>query len=106
MYSCNICHAEVAVDHINPPKFNCACEGAKVVTSMEGWAFGRSQFGESQTNNNLSEASAIILRNTLFAIAANEFMHNKKHEVFAEDVRIKDSVSGKEFSFNLKGKSL
>ena len=103
MYNCNICGKEAIVDHINPAKLNCNCEGGKVVTSLEGALFGDSDFGEKVMNNNLSEASALILRNTLFAISANEFFLNEKESIEARDVRVKDSVTGKEFTFTLIG---
>lgn len=106
MYYCSKCNVEVSVDHINPPKFNCDCIGAKVVTSIEGHASGRSSMGETIVNNNISEASAIILKNTLFALAANEFFLNKKKEIEAKDLRVKDSETGREFSFTVTGKEI
>lgn len=106
MYTCNKCNTEVNVDHTNPPKFNCGCVDAKVVTTMEGHAYGKSQFGETVSNNNLSQASAMILKNTLFAIAANEFFLNNKKEIEAKDLRVKDSETGREFSFTITGKEI
>lgn len=106
MYYCSKCNVEVSVDHINPPKFNCECLDAKVVTSIEGHAYGKSQFGATVVNNNISEASAMILKNTLFALAANEFFLNKKKEIEAKDLRVKDSETGREFSFTITGKEV
>ncbi len=106
MYKCSICNIGVTVDHINPPQFNCDCVGAKVVTAMEGHAYGKSQFGDTVVNNNISEASAMVLKNTLFALAANEFFINKKTEIEAKDLRVKDSETGREFTFTLTGKEL
>jgi hypothetical protein len=106
MYYCSECNVEVNVDHINPPKFNCVCVGAKVVTAIEGHAYGKSHFGATVINNNISEASAMILKNTLFALAANEFFINKKKEIEAKDLRVKDSETGREFSFTLIGKEV
>lgn len=106
MYSCNKCGSEVTVDHVNPPKFNCGCVDAKVVTTVEGHASGRSSFGATVANNNISEASAMILKNTLFALAANEFFINKKKEIEAKDLRVKDSETGREFSFTIIGKEV
>lgn len=106
MYYCNQCGAEVNVDHVNPPKFNCECVGAKVIAEVEGHAFGKSSFGATVTNNNISEASAMILKNTLFALASNEFFINKKKEIEAKDLRVKDSETGREFSFTLTGKEV
>lgn len=106
MYECSICNKGVTVNHIDPPQFNCECVGAKVITKVEGHAYGKSQFGEQQVNNNLSEASAILIRNTLFALAANEFFINKKKEIEAKDLRVKDSETGREFSFTITGKEI
>lgn len=106
MYACSKCNKEVIVDHINPPVFNCGCTGATVNTFIEGHAYGSSSFGEVKTNNNLSEASALILKNTLFAIAANEFFLNKKDVIAANDLRIKDTETGREFSFTLTAKEV
>lgn len=106
MYKCNLCNKEVKVDHINPPIFSCECENRKVITSLQGWLSGESSFGEQKSNNNLSEASAIILKNSLFAISANEFFVNKKNLVEAIDIRIKDSNTGREFSFTLIGNEI
>jgi hypothetical protein len=106
MYECNICHKKATVDHVNPAKLNCECIDGKVVTNMDGHVFGRSHFGESVTNNNLSELSAMVLRNTLFSIASNEFFTNKKKEIEAKDVRVKDTETGREFSFTITGKEV
>ena len=91
---------------MNPPQFNCDCEDKKCGVSVSGHAYGRSSMGEKRMNNNLSEASAMIIRNTLFALAANEFIHNNKDEIYAENIRVKDSSTGQEFSFTLTGKKV
>jgi len=109
MYICNICEKEVAVDHVNPPKFTCECVGGKAVTKIEGHAYGVGSVNArtaSLLNNNLGEVSAMILRNTLFAISANEFMQNKKKEIHATDIVVKDSATGRSFTFTLTGKEM
>lgn len=106
LYCCSKCQREVKVDHINPPVFTCGCVDVAANAFMKGSMYGRSSFGESKTNNNISEASAMILRNTLFAIAANEFFLNKKDGIEAKDLRVKDTETGREFSFTLTGKEL
>lgn len=103
MYECLNCKTEVIVDHVNPPQFACDCEIKKCGVVVSGHAYGKGSMGEQKMNNNLSEASALIIRNTLFALAANEFIHNNKNEIYAENIRVKDSSTGKEFSFTLKG---
>lgn len=42
IYNCSVCGTQVSVDHINPPVFNCKCEGAKVIAEMEGVVSGKS----------------------------------------------------------------
>ena len=42
VYNCSVCGTNVTVDHVNPPKFNCKCEGAKVLAEMEAVASGKS----------------------------------------------------------------
>jgi hypothetical protein len=42
IYNCSICGTQVSVDHVNPPIFNCKCEGAKVIAEMEAVAVGKS----------------------------------------------------------------
>ncbi len=106
MYNCNICGEEAIVDHVNPVKLTCNCEGGKVVTSIEGHAYGKGSMNAHASNNNLSETSALILKNTLFALASHEFFGNEKSEIYANDVRVKDIRTGKEFSFNLTGKEI
>lgn len=70
---------------------------------MSANVMGRGGVGEAPSNNNFSEASAVVLRNTLFVLAANEFIHNQKDILFGNDIRIKDSVTGREFTFSISG---
>jgi hypothetical protein len=42
IYNCSICGTQVSVNHIDPPVFNCNCEGAKVIAEMEAVANGKS----------------------------------------------------------------
>ncbi len=41
-YNCSVCGKEVSVNHIDPPKFNCECEGATALAEMEAVASGKS----------------------------------------------------------------
>lgn len=70
---------------------------------MSANVVGRGGLGEAHPNNNFSEASALILRNTLFVLVANELIHNQKAKLFGNDIRIKDSVTGREFTFSITG---
>jgi hypothetical protein len=106
MYTCSNCHQEVIVDHINPVVFGCGCVGATVVASVGGHASGGSSMGINVQNNNLSDASALVLRGALFAITAEEFFNNEKSEVKAIDIRVKDSGTGREFSYTISGKPI
>jgi hypothetical protein len=74
---------------------------------MEATVTGKSSLGEApKPNNDLSESSVIVLKHSLFALAATEFFKNGKTTLFAEDVRIKDESTGREFSFTLTGKEV
>lgn len=57
-------------------------------------------------NNNLSQGSITILQHTFFALAALEFFKNGREHLFAEDIRVKDSQTGREFSFSLTAKEI
>lgn len=61
---------------------------------------------EQQKNNNLSQGSITILQHTFFALAALEFFKNGREHLYAEDIRVKDSQTGREFSFNLTAKEI
>lgn len=106
MYTCSICGRDVIVDHINTPKKTCSCVGGTILTFMKGNMYGKSSFCETKSNNNLSGYSALFLKNTLFVIASTEFFHNKKTEVHATDIRVKDTETGREFSFTITGKEI
>jgi hypothetical protein len=61
---------------------------------------------EEKANNNLSDGSVAILKHTFFSLAALEFFQNGKHELYAEDIRVKDMQTGREFSFSLTAKEV
>ena len=65
---------------------------------------GRGDLSEIKKNNNLSDSSVVILKHTFFALAAIEFFQKGKDGIFAEDIRVKDEKTGREFSFNLSAK--
>jgi hypothetical protein len=67
---------------------------------------GVSDVHEEKPNNNLSMGSATILKHTFFSLAALEFFQNGKTELYAEDIRVRDEQTGREFSFSLTAKEL
>lgn len=106
MYQCNICKVEATVDHINPAKLNCDCVDGKVVTNMEGHAYGQGSMGETIHNNNLTEQSAVFVKQMMSMVLGVEFFQEKKSEIFANEVVIEDSSSGRKFSFTLTAKEI
>ena len=62
---------------------------------------GISERKEVVKNNNLSQGSITILQHTFFALAALEFFKNGRERLYANDIRVKDSQTGREFSFSL-----
>lgn len=61
---------------------------------------------EQAKNHNLSMGSVTILQHTFFALAALEFFKNGREALFADDIRVKDSQTGREFSFSLTAKEI
>ncbi len=106
MYECNLCHAEATVDHVNPAKLNCDCEDGKVVTRIEGHAYGEGKMNESVGNNNLTDMSAAFVKQMMSMVLGVEFFQEKKSEIYAREVVIEDSSSGRKFSFTLTAKEL
>jgi len=106
MYQCNICKKEATVDHLNPPKLNCDCEGGKVVTEIDGHAYGKGSMSEKTFNNNLTQQSAMFVKQMMSMVLGVEFFQEKKTEIFANEVVIEDSSSGRKFSFTLTAKEI
>lgn len=107
MYECSVCHTPANVDHINPATLNCSCSGAKIVTKMGGHAYGRGSLNaHTEHNNNLTEQSAVFVKQMMSMVLGVEFFQEKKIEIFAKDVVIEDSTSGRKFSFTLTAKEL
>ena len=104
MYTCSICNVEVDVDHVSPPKYNCNCVGNTIHTGVGGKlkGVGGVSVVEDVKNNNLSDEGATVLKNTSFVLIALEVFRNKKDSIFAKDVTIKDSISGKEFTLSFE----
>jgi len=67
---------------------------------------GISEKKEEVKNNNLSTGSVTILKHTFFALAALEFFKNGRDHLYAEDIRVKDAQTGREFSFSLTAKEV
>ncbi len=67
---------------------------------------GLSEKPEPVKNNNLSTGSVTILKHTFFALAALEFFKNGREHLYADDIRVKDAQTGREFSFSLTAKEI
>lgn len=57
-------------------------------------------------NNNLSEESAMVVKQMMSMVLGTEFFRDNKTEVFARDIVIEDSSSNRKFSFTLTAKEL
>jgi hypothetical protein len=80
-------------------------EKKKKFAVMEATVVARGSLNEvpaAEKNNNLSTGSITILKHTFFALAALEFFKNGREHLFADDIRVKDAQTGREFSFSLK----
>ncbi len=109
MYKCNICGIEATVDHINPAKLNCNCEGGKVVAEIGGHAYGKGSLNahtEQVHNNNLTEQSAVFVKQMMSMVLGVEFFQENKKDIFANEVVIEDSTTGRKFSFTLTAKEI
>ncbi len=76
---------------------------------MEATVTGKGGVAERKEeikNNNLSAGSVTILKHTFFALAALEFFKNGREHLFADDIRVKDAQTGREFSFSLTAKEI
>lgn len=76
------------------------------VVGKGGVSERKSDVKEVVKNNNLSTASTTVLQHTFFALSAIEFFKNGREELYANDIRIKDAKTGREFSFNLTAKEV
>ncbi len=106
MYECNLCGTPAIVDHINPPKLNCGCEGGKVIAKIDGHAYGRGSLNAHTSNNNLTEQSAVFVKQMMSMVLGVEFFQENKSEIFANEVVIEDSKTGRKFSFTLTAKEI
>lgn len=107
MYTCSICKTEATVDHVNPASLNCDCDGGKVVAEINGHAYGQGSLNaHTALNNNLSEPSASFLKQMMSMIIGVEFFQEGKTEIFANEVVIEDSKTGRRFSFTLTAKEI
>lgn len=107
MYQCSICGKEAIVNHTEPAKLSCACKDGKIITRMEGHAYGKSSLNaHTAHNNNLTEHSASFIKQMMSMVLGVEFFQEKKSEIFANEVFIEDSTSGRKFSFTLTAKEI
>jgi hypothetical protein len=94
MYTCSICTKEVT------PPVKC-CEGSTIYAKMSAVASGFGGVSEPVRNNNVTEESAMVLRQMMSMVLAKEFFGEKKDSIFANDIRIKDDSTGRTFTFTL-----
>lgn len=94
MYTCSICNKEVI------PPVKC-CEGSTIYAKMSAVASGFGGVSEVKKNNNLTEESAMVLRQMMSMVLAKEFFGENKDSIFANDIRIKDYSTGRIFTFTL-----
>jgi len=94
MYRCSICNKEVT------PPVKC-CEGSTIYAKMTAVASGYGGLSEAKKNNNLTEDSAMVLRQMMSMVLAKEFFGEEKDSIFANDIRIKDDSTGRTFTFTL-----
>ena len=58
------------------------------------------------SNNNLSQQSAAFVKQMMSMVLGVEFFQENKKEIFANEVVIEDSSSGRKFSFTLTAKEI
>lgn len=61
---------------------------------------------DKKPNNNLSEESAMVIKQMMTMVLGTEFFRDGKPEVFANDIIIEDSNSHRKFSFTLTAKEV
>lgn len=104
MYTCSICGKEVIVDPTVKAK---CCEGGTVTTKLSSNLHGFGGLNEApKPNNNLSEESAMVVKQMMSMVLGTEFFRDGKTEVFANEIVIEDSSTGRRFSFTLTAKEL
>lgn len=101
MYICQTCQKEVVVNHINPPVKTCECSGG-VVAQISGTASGVGGLNVTEEpNHNLSDNSVVIMRSAMTAIIAVEFFSENKSKLFAKNIKVEDSDTGRKFEFTI-----
>lgn len=111
LYCCSACRKPAYVDHVNPPQKECICD-APIIAELDGTLEGRggikaeTEQQEELVMHNLSETGLTILRSTIFALAGMEIFGNEKPGIFANDLRVKDNGTGREFSFTFVAKEI
>lgn len=100
MYSCSICKKEVV------PPTKC-CEGGTIYCYMSATASGEGSLCEVKIeNNNLTEQSAMVVKQMMSIVLGTEFFKEEKEHIFANDIVIEDSSTGRRFSFTLTAKEI
>ena len=100
MYTCSICNKDV----IPPTK---CCEGSTIYAKITATASGIGGIQEApKPNNNLSEESAMVVKQMMSMVLGTEFFRDGKTNIFANDIVIEDSSTGRKFSFTLTAQEI
>lgn len=98
MYTCSVCKKGTDKK---------CCEGGTLLAYLSANLAGIGGLSEApKPNNNLTEESAMVVRQMMSMVLGTEFFREKKTDVFANDIIIEDSSSGRKFSFTLTAKEL
>ena len=73
---------------------------------MSAVASGTGGLSEVKSNNNLTEQSAMIVRQMMSMVLAKEFFGENKESIFANDIKIRDDSTGRMFTFTLSAKEV
>ena len=100
MYTCSLCSKEI----LDGKK---CCPNSTIYCSMNAQMQGVGGVSEApKPNNNLSEESAMVVKQMMTMVLGTEFFRDGKLEVFANDIIIEDSSSHRKFSFTLTAKEV
>lgn len=99
MYTCSICNKPVT------PPTKC-CEGSTIYAKLSAVASGVGGLSEVKKNNNITEESAMVLKQMMSMVLAKEFFGENKTSIFANGIRIRDDSTGRMFEFTLTAKEV
>jgi len=74
---------------------------------MSAVASGEGSLSEvKKANNNLTEESAMVVKQMMSMVLGTEFFKENKTDIFANDIVIEDSSTKRRFSFTLTAKEI